>query len=69
MNKPPKNEIERNIKKKINKKEMKELNRSKIWQEPNFADWYDSNYDYQNARDRYGNRIEREERYLIQDDF
>lgn len=44
INKPAKNEIERNVKKKINKKEMEELNKPKLWKEPSFLDWYNDCY-------------------------
>jgi hypothetical protein len=34
-----------NLKKKINK-ELKDLNQPKLWKEPNFSEWYDSEFNY-----------------------
>jgi hypothetical protein len=61
LNKPAQNQIERNLKKKINEMEMRKLNREKLWEEPNFADWFEHHYSKFNP---HGEGRQRNERLL-----
>ncbi len=45
-----KNQINKIAKKRFNEKEIKGKNKNSLWEQPNFSDWYQTNYGGKNFK-------------------